>query len=258
MKKALFIILVMISGLTGCSENVSKKSSKKTPDFWTGEKAEKHLQNRENSSKWDNKLFANDLAYVNESQRMAFLSGVFPVPNYDLIGKGSFKGVGNWGYPGGKDIELHIKDKTVLFNSFFVRSSMVNQKYTKGMPDEIFFHILVLTDFIDTVNYSHTASEIISRNHPDYIGQGYYRMKNNQVDYMAFLGANRDSYAIINMRLFDLSLGKTILIVPQKDRAFRSMQIQSPKLSSETIESYTKELTRKKEIIDFFTKKGAI
>jgi hypothetical protein len=253
MKKALFIILALITGLAGCSEDISQKSTKKTPDFWTKEKAEKHLQNRENRHKWDKDLLANDLSYINEPQRMSFLSGVFPVPNYDLIGKGSFKGLGNFGYPGGPGSELHVGSKTVLFNSFYVKSSSVNKKHLNGMNDEVFFQILVLTDFIDTTEYSHTSSEIISRNHPDYIGQGFYRLKNNKVDYMAFIAANRNAYAIVNMRLFDLTLGKTILIAPQRDKSFRSMQIKSPKLSSETIESYTKQLIKKKEVVDFFT-----
>jgi len=257
-KKALFIVLVIYSVLTSCSEPISNRSSEKNPDFWDTEKAEEHLLNRETASKWDKELLANDLSYINEPQRMSFRSGVFPVPNYDLIGKGSFKGVGNFGFPGGSGSELSIGGKTVLFNSFFVRSSMVNKNHTKGLPDEIFFQILVLTDFIDTVDYTHTGSEIISRNHPDYIGQGFYLLKNNKVDYTAFIAANRNAYAIVNMRLFDLTLGKTILIAPQKDKSFRSMQIKSPQLSSETIEGYTKKLVRKRAVIDFFTEKGAI
>ncbi len=258
MKKALFIVLVLITCLVGCSEDISQKSTKREADFWTKEKAEKHLQNRENLHKWDNDLLANDLSYINEPQRMSFLSGVFPVPSYDLIGKGSFKGVGNFGFPGGSGSELYIGGKTLLFNSFYIKSSMVNKKHLNGMNDEVFFQILVLTDFIDTTDYTHTSSEIISRNHPDYIGQGFYLLKNNRVDYMAFIAANRDAYAVVNMRLFDLTLGKTILIAPQKDKSFRSMQIKSPKLSSETIESYTKQLIKKKDVVDFFTKSDNI
>ncbi len=255
MKKTGLIILPIISLLTGCSE---KGRFRTDADFWTEKKAERHVKNRENPSKWDTKMLSDDLSYINEPQRMTFVSGVFPTPDYNLIGKGSFKGLGNFAYPGGKDIELKIQDKTVLFNSFFVRSSMVNEKHLQGMKDEVFFQVLVLTDFIDTLNYTHTSSEVISRNHPDYIGQGFYLTKNNRIDYMAFLAANRNSYAIVNMRLFDLTLGKTILIAPQKDQSFRSMQIQSPKLSSKTIETYTKQLIKRKEVVKFFTKDGNI
>ncbi|MNY10518.1 hypothetical protein D3C86_1435030 [compost metagenome] len=75
---------------------------------------------------------------------------------------------------------------------------------------------------------------------------------------MAFLTASRNSYAIINMRLFDLTLGKTILIAPQKDGSFRSMQIDSPKLSSETSGPYLRKLVKRKEVVAFFTQKGTI
>ena len=111
---------------------------------------------------------------------------------------------------------------------------------------------------MDTTNYSHVLSEIISRNHPDYIGQGFYRTKENKIDYTAFITADRNAYAIIDMRLFDLKRGKTILIAPQTDHSIRSMQIQSPQLSSDQMEDYTKSLLEKEEVVSFFTAKGNI
>ena len=60
------------------------------------------------------------------------------------------------------------------------------------------------------------------------------------------------------MRLFDLEDGKTILIAPQKDMSLRSMQIKSPDLSNKGIDTYTDELLKDEEVIQFFTKKGNI
>lgn len=254
--KYILMILTVIS-ISGCSDNKTENLSK-VKKFWTTEKEETHLLNRQDSSKWDMNLFNNDLQNMMEETDLPLESGVFPTPKYDLIGKGSFKGVGNFGYAGGKGFEKKIANKTILYNSFFVGASDVNRHFIGEKNNEVFFQIIVLTDFVDTINYTHLLSEIVSRNHPHYIGQGFYKTKNSKIDYLAFITADQNAYAIINMRLFDLNFGKTILIAPQKDHTFRSMQIKSPKISNEEIEDYTDKLLKQQDIIDFFTQSGNI
>jgi hypothetical protein len=74
------------------------------------------------------------------------------------------------------------------------------------------------------VGHAHAHNEIISRNHPDYIGQGRMMAFEKQIDYMAFLTHTGQSYAIVNVRLFNLNLGKKIVITPQPDGSLRSRQ----------------------------------
>ena len=242
----------------GCSSSQVEGSEDTKSLIWTNEMALEHISNREDSTKWDYDMFNSDLANV-ANYDFPFVSGVFPTPEYDLLGENSFKGVGNYGLSGGEGLEIKVEDKTILFNSFFVGKNSFNKDYLDAnQSNEIFFHIVVLTDFVDTVNYSHLLSEIVSRNHPDYIGQGFYKTQDNRIDYSAFITANRNAYAIVNMRLFDLTHGKTILIAPQKDRSFRTKQIKSPNLSSEEIDDYTRSLLKKEEIIRFFSFGGSI
>lgn len=203
-------------------------------------------------------MFYNDLLNFVPETYLPMLNGVFPTPDYDLMGKGSFKGVGNFGFSGGEGLEKKIGNKTILYNSFFVVATDINKAFIGDKKNEVYFQIIVLTDFVDTVNYTHISSEIVSRNHPDYIGQGFYKTQNNKIEYLAFNTADRNAYAIVNMRLFDLSLGKTILIAPQKDKSFRSLQILSPLLTSDEVDEYTDELLRQEEVIDFFTQSGNI
>uniref|UniRef100_UPI00257F4286 hypothetical protein n=1 Tax=Proteiniphilum sp. UBA5510 TaxID=1947286 RepID=UPI00257F4286 len=120
--------------------------------------------------------------------------------------------------------------------------------------------IMVLTDIeIDTINYSHSKNQMISRNNPDYIGQGFVKTKNGEVDYVAFLTADRNEYAIVNMRLFNLKHGRIILIAPQKDGTIRSLQLKSEQVFSiDNIESYIDDLINQKNVKDFFTSKGNI
>ncbi len=106
--------------------------------------------------------------------------------------------------------------------SFFVGKNALNKDRLKGLKDEVFFQIFVLTDMMDNENDKLTTNIVISRNHPDYLGQGFVKTKNNRIDYVAFTIAENESYAIINTRIFDLRFGKTILIAPQQDKTLIS------------------------------------
>ena len=254
------IPLIAICLLAGCkTAQISKRLIETNGNnFWTTQKSEEYLLNRQDSTKWDLEMLSNDLENIIPNSSLPFMQSAFPTPNYDLIGKGSFTGLGVFAYPGGEDLELKISEKTILFNSFIAKKSIVNEKFIGEKKDEVFFQIILLTDNIDTVNYSHLSSQIVSRNHPHYIGQGYYKTKTNKIDYAAFLTADRNEYAIINMRLFDLRQGRTILVAPQKDNSLRTFQIKSHLLSSEKVEEFTKNLMKQKDVISFFTFKGNI
>lgn len=183
--------------------------------------------------------------------------GVYPTPDYDLLGEKSFGGVGTFGINGDGD-EKKIQGKTFLYNSFYVGSSAITKPFVGQEPERVFFQIIVLTDFVDPVNYTHQQKLAFSRNHPNYMGEGFYKTQNNQIQYLAFLGANQDSYAIVNMRLFNLKNGRTVLIAPQKDGSIRSKQIDSPPLTSVEIDPFTDDLLKRPEVVEFFTASGNI
>lgn len=211
------------------------------------------VEKRQDSSFWDKGLFKKDLTSTKGKSSRPFKFGAFPVPRYDLIGKGTFAGLGSFGYTGSGKYFKTIKDKTILYNSFFVKKNKLNESRLGNKSDEIFFQIIILTDTIDSANFSHLGSETISRNHPDYLGQGFYKTKNNKIDYVAFTTPENESYAIVNTRLFNLNRGKIILIAPQKDGSLRSMQIESSILSSEEINQFTDNLLKEEGIVKFFT-----
>ena len=259
------VVLTLALMLLSCSSSLEREGAadinrpnESAQAYWSKEKEAAHISRRQDSTTWDKEMLATDLQYQMEKTLLPFQSGVFPNPHYDLVGEGSFKGVGNFGLSGGDDNELKLGDKTILYNAFYVGASEVNQAFLGEKKDEVFFQIMVLTDFVDTVNYSHVLSEVVSRNHPHYIAQGSYKTKASSIDYAAFITADRNAYAIVNMRLFDLNLGKTILIAPQKDGSFRSMQLPSPPLSKDDVEGYSKQLLLREEVQDFFNQEGGI
>ena len=81
------------------------------------------------------------------------------------------------------------------------------------------------------------------------------KTKSNRIDFVSFISADRNSYAIINLRLFDLRIGRIILIAPKKDGTLRSLQLDSPTMSSDEMDNHLKWiLENNKQVIDFFTK----
>ena len=249
MKKVLPILYLIIISCSNM-DKTSKAESNEVNTTWNQQKREQYLSNRNDSTTWNNEMFNSDKQLIGIGEFGPFEIGVFPVSKYELLGEGSFKGLGN------KNEDFKAGDKTIVMNSFFVAKNGINQERLKGKDDEVFFHLLVLTDTLDTENYNLNKSIAISRNHPDYVGQGFVKTKSNIIDYFAFDTAEGESYAIINTRLFNLNFGKTILIAPKNDGTLRSLQIECPQLTSDAIIAYTDSLIKEKQIVRFFETKN--
>lgn len=225
------------------------KTETMTVPEWTESNARQHVLNRENPETWDMKMLNDDIghiAYYKESQ-LPF-TGVFPEPHYEIQMKGTFTGSGNVGG------EVQLEGRNIFYNSFFTGRNINNAPYIGEKEDEIFFLILVLTDMEEDEYNSH----ISSRNNPDIMGQGRFDTKDSKVDYIAFLTADRDNYAIVNGRLFNLRFGRTILVAPQKDGTFRSKQIDSPLMEADDVSAYVDSLVVESKVRSFFTAPGNI
>jgi|APEBP8051072210_1049370.scaffolds.fasta_scaffold00296_5 hypothetical protein len=246
MKVKILIGLLFIVAIMSC------KSVKIPNEFWGEREKEKFVLLREDSTKWYQPNLKVDMENINfEDEPMVY--GVFPAQNYAFIEKDGFTGAGNVCDIKGIDFE----DKKILYNSFFVRKNLFNKDYIGSKDNEVFFTIIVASDFVDLKKYTHASSTISSRNHPSYMGEGVFVMKKNKIDYLAFITGNRESYAIVNMRLFDLKYGNIILISPQKDGSLRSKQIKNTNtIASEEMKSYVENLLKEKAIISFFSDKN--
>ena len=242
MNRAIIYIFLILS--FGC-----KAQEKETGFEWNIENEKIHNENRNDSTKWSSKNWKADIDNIKVSGK-PMINGVFPVPDYDLTDS-TFNGLGYSGSWQGID----LRDKKIIYHSLYVNENAVNQKFIDDKPNEVFFTIAVLTDSIDLKRYSHTDVSITSRNHPHYVGQGFVKTKSNEIDFVSFLTADRNDYAIVNMRLFDLRIGRIILIAPQKDGTLRSLQLDAPIMSSEEMDDHIESLmTNNKEVTKFFTK----
>lgn len=228
-----------------------------TISVWNEQKERQHLINREDSATWDKEMLKRDIDSNKSYESKPFPMGAFPVPDYNLLGKNTFKGVG----VGSFYRSIENNNRHICCNFFAVRKNeLIKQHIPQNKENEVFFTVVVLTDIeIDTLNYSHSRNQIVSRNNPDYIGQGYVKTKSGDIDYLAFLTADRNEYAVVNMRLFNLKQGRIILIAPQKDGSVRSLQLKSDDvLSMSDVENHIDHLLLQKKVKDFMTRKGNI
>ena len=233
--------------LLSCNEQVKNNGFE-----WNIEKERIHNQNRNDSTKVSTKNWEADTQDIRLNGK-PMVNGIFPVPDYDLVDS-TFIGLGNSGEWKG----IKLKDKTVIYHSLYVTKNDINKKFIPEKPNEVFFTIVGLTDSVDIEKYTHTNVNITSRNHPHYVGQGFIKTKSNEIDFAAFLTADRNEYALVNMRLFDLKIGRIVLIAPQTDGTFRSLQLESPVLSSDEMDIHIKKLLNTENVVDFFTRTGNI
>lgn len=220
-------ILVVITLLTLLLIFNCKAQVKNDQFQWNLEKERINNENRNDSIKWSKKNWEAD------TQNLSFdgkpmISGVFPVPDYDLVDS-TFNGLGNSGEWKG----FNLKNKKIIYHSLYVNKNNINKKFIPNKPNEVFFTIVALTDTVDTNGYTHTNVSVSSRNHPHYVGQGFIKTKNNEIDFVSFITADRNAYALINMRLFDLRVGRIVLVSTKKDGTFRSLQMEAPIMSSD-------------------------
>lgn len=149
-----------------------------------------------------------------------------------------------------------VDDKEVVFCSFHIGDSPF---YEESKRNANFFTIITVIDTVDEKGFALGANNFLSRNHPDYGGQGSFLTKNDKVDFVAFTTPDKGSFAIVNMRLFHLEYGNIILVAPQKDGSFRSLQIQgSVPLEEASFEYIKNEILKREEVIEFFTADGVI
>jgi hypothetical protein len=231
--------------ITGIIMSLQKMNSQDNFE-WNLQKKIERKNNREDSTKWDSKIIEIDSLGFSEGENFGF----FPTPDYDLIGRNSFDGLGY----GGSFDGIVVNNRTFVYNDFYVLKCLTNDTYIGNRENEVFFVIIVMTDFIDTVDYSHMEANVISRNHPDYLANGCIKTKTNKIDYTAFITGDRREYAIVNSRIFDLDIGRIILFVPsvKVPGMLLSKQIDIPISSNNEIKEIVPKILKDKEIVAFY------
>ena len=246
----LFFALLLLHSMYSFSQDLGTKTLE--------EIRLKQIENIKNPELWDmERMKDEDIDSINE--RLPIRFGAFPVPHYNSLFGFNYRGGGIISNQYARSIpegRITVEDKEIVFASFHMGNS---ELYKEEKRNTAFFTVITVIDTVDTDNFALGAANIISRNHPDYTGQGSFITKDNKVDFVAFATPDKGSFAIVNMRLFHLEYGNIILVTPQKDGSFRSLQIQGSVPPAEGGFKYIKtNVLQREEVIKFFTSEGVI
>lgn len=236
---SLFLLFVTIGML---SAQVDEKKGTMPDALWTLEAARLHHEKQFDPNQWDQKLLAVDIKGDPFTILLPMEEACFPVAPYQ-------------GAAGAIDYLFSFGDRILKGGAFSIGRNEYNEStFQEGDAHQVFFNVLVLTDVDDEEEYN----LVLSRNHPHYLGQGKVLTSTRPVEYMCFTTADQNSYAIVNSRIFDARLGRTILAAPQKDGSIRFLQLDYPYLGHNRALAYMAELLKRAEVQAFFRQEGNI
>lgn len=193
--KKIYLIILIIS-------NFSLSQNKEWNLNQLQEKNIKHLD----SINWNVKLFNQDKTtykqYKEYFKGLPLTISAFPVADYEYaVASESFK---------------------LTLDSISYKG--INIGYFKDENSEEVTYELTLV-FLSNQAESNENSFVQSRNYPYLTAEGTFTEFNTKYDWVFTKSPDGFSFIMLNMKLFDLRFGKTILVIPQKDGSFYYNQI---------------------------------
>ncbi len=247
MKATSFLSLLFLIIITTSCNLKTEKTEKKdiTPEpYWNLEKAKKQALDYNSSEKWETKTLEMEVESLDEYPRPDFplYYSPFPTPKYYSPGNGN----------GG--IETQIANKNIIGHYAIIAKGEHSEHLFEKFKDTTvkyatYVSILTISDGKD----SPSPTEASSRNHPNYFSQGSLNTSTkSRVDWVALQLADKNAYAVVNGRIFDLRVGRLILVAPQIDGSIRFYQTDAQPMNSEERENYIEKLKTDEKIIEFF------
>lgn len=209
MRQKIIITLLIGICISACQkkEKIAPISTNNETAVWSIEKLNNRALQQLDSTKWDLKLFQQDIETYNKYaeifQSYPLNKSPFPVAEYDYAVS---------------SIPFTIQNSTHIFKG--IRIGAYEDVESEKIIDKL--TLLVLTN--DANAEENTLVE--SRNFPYLTAQGFFKVINNKLDWVFSASPDGFSILLINMKLFDLRFGETVIIYPQKDTSFLYYQIQ--------------------------------
>lgn len=209
MMQRIFITLIM--GLLIFSCQKKKESLPVSEEIETtkwnietlADRAKQHLD----STRWDLKLFKQDIETYNKYQEVfqsyPLNESPFPIAEYDYAVS---------------YIPFTIENEGKIIKG--VRIGECDHPDCKKIIDKL--TLLVLTNDRE----AEELTLVDSRNFPYLTAQGYIKVSNNEYEWVFSASPDGFSSLLINMKFFDLRFGETVVIYPQFDKSFYYAQIK--------------------------------
>jgi hypothetical protein len=174
---------------------------------WSIEKLSIRANQNIDSTKWDLQLLNQDIETYNKYseifQNYPLNKSPFPVAEYDYAVS---------------SIPFVIELDAVVFKG--VRIGEYENPESEKIIDKL--TLMILTND----KYAEESTLVDSRNYPYLTAQGIFKVANNEFDWVFSVSPDGFSTLILNMKLFDLRFGETIVIYPQEDKSFLYEQIK--------------------------------
>ncbi len=199
----------MFALLFSCQEKERTNSFDKNTDVnkWNIDNLGIRAYENLDPNKWDLELLNQDIETYNKYseifQSYPLNKSPFPVAEYDYAVS---------------SIPFVIELDSVVFKG--VRIGEYENPESEKIIEKL--TLLVLTNDKD----AEENTLVDSRNYPYLTAQGIFKVKNNEFDWVFSASPDGMSTLILNMKLFDLRFGETIIIYPQIDKSFLYTQIK--------------------------------
>lgn len=209
MIQKILAIIILLFLIVSCQEREKTDSASKNNEvnIWTLKKLSDRANQQLDSSQWDSNLFKQDIEtydkYSQIFQGYPLNKSPFPVAEYDYAVS---------------SIPFMIENDETIFKG--VRIGEYENPESEKIIDKL--TLLVLTND----KKAEEATLVDSRNYPYLTAQGIFKISNNELDWVFSSSPDGFSTLIVNMKLFDLRFGETIIIYPQIDKSFLYEQIK--------------------------------
>lgn len=156
--------------------------------------------------------------------------------------------------------ELFLTEPFKMTCSYFLigKHDYNQAEFPPGQTHRIFFNLLVLSDTLDTLNFTVVENYVTSRNHPDYVGEGQIKTRNMNIEYVTVHRPDQTAFAVVGTKFFDLQLGNTIVVAPQQDGSVRFMQLKHSAVYLKEVEGFLTQAVRTEPIKSFLSAPGNI
>lgn len=221
--KRIFIILTIT--LVSCKiskSNLAISNSSK----WNQESLNQKALDNLDTLKWDKKLLYQDIEtyqkYIENFKSFPLYKSPFPVSEYDYAVS---------------SIPFIIENNGAIYKG--IRIGEYENPESEKIIDKVFL-IIQTND-----KNSEENSLVESRNFPYLTAQGTFKTNSNEYDWVFSASPDGFSTLLVNMKLFDIRFGETIIIYPQKDQSFFYDQIKDSPNNYSSFDSFKSVLITK-------------
>lgn len=250
MKKTIFNLVILLFGTTLTIFSQTEREEKSdtiTNHFWSLEKSRKLAADFNNPEKWNYNTLQMEIDNIENypPSDLPLYDSPFPTPEYSSPGNGN------------GPVATEIGGKNIIGHNVIIGRGKHSEHLFKNADDLYitYFTILTITDGKDSEN----PVLATSRNHPHYLSQGSLNTTTkSRVDWIATQLADKNAFAIVNSRFFDLRVGRLILVAPQKDGSIRFYQTEAPPMNNDEREKFIEAIKKDQNAIKFFKNENNI